>query len=698
MFRVLVVDDDTTCLRIAEACLKRFNYEVMAVTHAIEALNLLGGRKDGEILSYDLILADVHMPDMDGFGLLQHVNDNFNIPVILISADDKTEVVCKGLKNGAPTYLLKPLKADAVKHLWQYSVLWKNREKNAYRRFGETSVPRNICSFSSSAYIEEVSRERKIKKLVWPADLHNRFVEAILILGAKNAVPKKILKVMNVSTLGREQVASHLQKFRKFMKMVLDGETSLDETSKYWIDSNYYSRFVGGNPNLILLNQLREKRMTGKTPAPIPASLPLPPFNEAGASLSASENSAIVMPNNYASSSMNAATPTPDPGGINFFSDINVASANYHTTVPHLNSHVFQSVVTGGLIGGTSMFPSTNHIVSSCDTTSIINNQFISEKLGGASNEVENTSTMPMNEQLGSYPFGGAANEVENTSTMPMNEQLGSYQFGGGANEVENTSTMPMNEQLGSYQFGRGANEVENTSTMPMNEQMGNVQPNPNLWSSLYAHQFENANQQLESYQFGGAANEVENTSTMPTNEQMGNAQPNPNLWSSLYAHQFENTNQQASINLVVLQMRLKIPPQCLRMNMYVMGNGQPNPNLWSSLYAHKFENTNQQLESYQFGGAANEVENTSTMPMNEQMGNGQPNPNLWNSLYAHQFENTNQQLGSYQFGGAANEVENTSTMPMNEHFGGYVQMPDRSWIINNNNRHVCNNNNLDDY
>lgn len=66
------------------------------------------------------------------------------------------------------------------------------------------------------------------------------------------------------------------------MESVLDGETSLDESSKYWIDSNYNSRIVGGNPNLILLNQLREKRITGKTSAPIPASLPLPPINKDG--------------------------------------------------------------------------------------------------------------------------------------------------------------------------------------------------------------------------------------------------------------------------------------------------------------------------------------------------------------------------------------------------------------------------------
>lgn len=68
------------------------------------------------------------------------------------------------------------------------------------------------------------------------------------------------------------------------MDKVLEDETSLDENSN-WIDCNYYSGAVRGNPNMILLNQLREKRRTGKTPTPIPASLPLPPINATGQSI-----------------------------------------------------------------------------------------------------------------------------------------------------------------------------------------------------------------------------------------------------------------------------------------------------------------------------------------------------------------------------------------------------------------------------
>lgn len=58
-----------------------FLFAVVTVSHALEALSLLGEKRAGE-KPYDVILADVHMPVMDGFELLRHVNNNFDIPVV----------------------------------------------------------------------------------------------------------------------------------------------------------------------------------------------------------------------------------------------------------------------------------------------------------------------------------------------------------------------------------------------------------------------------------------------------------------------------------------------------------------------------------------------------------------------------------------------------------------------------------------
>ncbi|KAM2056857.1 hypothetical protein FF2_029107 [Malus domestica] len=62
------------------------------------------------------------------------------------------------------------------------------------------------------------ARTLKRPRLVWTPQLHKRFVEVVAHLGIKNAVPKTIMQLMNVEGLTRENVASHLQKYRLYLK------------------------------------------------------------------------------------------------------------------------------------------------------------------------------------------------------------------------------------------------------------------------------------------------------------------------------------------------------------------------------------------------------------------------------------------------------------------------------------------------
>ena len=65
--------------------------------------------------------------------------------------------------------------------------------------------------------LEEASSGKKAR-LVWSQELHNRFLNALSHLGLKHAVPKTILTMMNVDGMTRENVASHLQKYRLHLK------------------------------------------------------------------------------------------------------------------------------------------------------------------------------------------------------------------------------------------------------------------------------------------------------------------------------------------------------------------------------------------------------------------------------------------------------------------------------------------------
>ena len=62
------------------------------------------------------------------------------------------------------------------------------------------------------------SKQPKKPRLVWTPELHMRFMNAVNHLGIKNAVPKTILQLMNVEGMTRENVASHLQKYRLYLK------------------------------------------------------------------------------------------------------------------------------------------------------------------------------------------------------------------------------------------------------------------------------------------------------------------------------------------------------------------------------------------------------------------------------------------------------------------------------------------------
>ncbi|KAJ7976561.1 Transcription factor like [Quillaja saponaria] len=82
----------------------------------------------------------------------------------------------------------------------------------------------NSAEFADSAELgsgnggDEPARTLKRPRLVWTPQLHKRFVDAVAHLGIKNAVPKTIMQLMSVDGLTRENVASHLQKYRLYLK------------------------------------------------------------------------------------------------------------------------------------------------------------------------------------------------------------------------------------------------------------------------------------------------------------------------------------------------------------------------------------------------------------------------------------------------------------------------------------------------
>lgn len=102
MVVILAVDDDIHTLELISIYLSQSGYRV------IKAIN---GKEGLDILEYelpDLAIIDVMMPIMDGFQLTKIIREQYNIPVLLLTAKGKLEDKEKGYIAGSDDYLVKP--------------------------------------------------------------------------------------------------------------------------------------------------------------------------------------------------------------------------------------------------------------------------------------------------------------------------------------------------------------------------------------------------------------------------------------------------------------------------------------------------------------------------------------------------------------------------------------------------------------
>ena len=97
-------------------------------------------------------------------------------------------------------------------------------QANSSAEFAADSA--DLGSGATAGAGDEPARTLKRPRLVWTPQLHKRFVDAVAHLGIKNAVPKTIMQLMSVDGLTRENVASHLQKYRLYLKRMQGGLSS----------------------------------------------------------------------------------------------------------------------------------------------------------------------------------------------------------------------------------------------------------------------------------------------------------------------------------------------------------------------------------------------------------------------------------------------------------------------------------------
>ncbi|WP_423748694.1 response regulator transcription factor [Bacillus cereus] len=137
--KILIVDDDIEIRKIVSIYLKNEGYEIIDASDAIEALETLRNT------TIDLIILDIMLPKMDGIEACLKIREQYQMPIIFLSAKDEDIDKIQGFMSGAEDYITKPfnpleLMARIKSQLRRYRVYQTEEVKQFIHEIGHLKV------------------------------------------------------------------------------------------------------------------------------------------------------------------------------------------------------------------------------------------------------------------------------------------------------------------------------------------------------------------------------------------------------------------------------------------------------------------------------------------------------------------------------------------------------------------------------
>jgi len=144
---ILIIDDEEDFIELTTEILKQSDYEIEKVTDGNSGLKKIRST------NYDLIMLDLIMPEINGFEILKEIKEfDSGLPVIILSGDDREEVLDKALKSGAYDFLKKPLEWSRLEVAVKNALITRKLTKevnNLKEQLGEQYKMANFVGNSS---------------------------------------------------------------------------------------------------------------------------------------------------------------------------------------------------------------------------------------------------------------------------------------------------------------------------------------------------------------------------------------------------------------------------------------------------------------------------------------------------------------------------------------------------------------------
>ncbi len=101
--KILVVDDESRMRKLIKDFLEREGYQILEAADGLEALDVFYDNKD-----IALVILDVMMPKLDGWGVCQEIRRVSEVPIMMLTARSEERDELKGFEYGVDEYVTKP--------------------------------------------------------------------------------------------------------------------------------------------------------------------------------------------------------------------------------------------------------------------------------------------------------------------------------------------------------------------------------------------------------------------------------------------------------------------------------------------------------------------------------------------------------------------------------------------------------------
>ena len=139
MASVLVVDDEADIRSLVRELLERAGHDVVEAGDGNEGLRVFFSSRP------DLVVLDVSMPGLDGWGTLERIRELSDVPVVMLTAQAQELAKVRGLRGGADDYITKPFGRQELLARVEANLRRQRSDADAPAKYGDGFVTVYTC-------------------------------------------------------------------------------------------------------------------------------------------------------------------------------------------------------------------------------------------------------------------------------------------------------------------------------------------------------------------------------------------------------------------------------------------------------------------------------------------------------------------------------------------------------------------------